>query len=242
MFRLFRFLAGAALLPLCVASTLTLLDVLRRVPSSHSLVSPETAWLLTGFVIWLAMWFFLPQPVRAYVIAHEVTHVVWAWLFGGRAHDLRFSDRGGSVRLTKSNVWITLAPYFFPLYTILVIGIRFAVGLFTEVPAPLLWLFLVGLTWSFHVTFTIQSLMITQPDIQEYGRLFSYAFIYLFNLAGVGLWVVCTTSATLTDFATTLIVHSISVYAAVRDELATRAHFLWETAEALLRKALYYRG
>jgi hypothetical protein len=231
------------LIPLCVAATLSLLDVLRHIPSTHSLVSPELVWLLTGFLLWLAMWILLPPPVKAYVIGHELTHALWAWLFGGRAHDLRFSERGGSVRLTKSNVWITLAPYFFPLYTIIVILLRFVTGLFVdEVPFPFAWLFFVGLTWGFHVTFTIQSLMITQPDIQEYGRLFSYAVIYLINLAGVGIWVVCTTAATLTDFATSLIVHSISVYASVSDEISTRSQFLGDLAKSLFNKILYYRG
>jgi hypothetical protein len=189
------------------------------------------------------MWFLLPQPVKAYVIAHELTHALWAWLFGGTAHDLRFSDHGGSVRLSKSNVWITLAPYFFPLYTILVIAVRLVAGLFVDpLPLPFLWLFLVGFTWAFHVTFTVQSLMITQPDIQEYGRVFSYALIYLFNLAGVGLWVVCTTSATLADFATSLIVHAVSAYASVSDEIATRSAFLARVAESLFTKAMHYRG
>lgn len=243
MLRLLRFLFGAILIPLCVAATLALLDVLRHIPSSHSLVSPETMWLATGFLLWLGMWFLFPQPVKAYVIAHELTHALWAKLFGGRVRDMRFSDRGGSVMLSKSNVWITLAPYFFPLYTILIIAVRFVTGLFVDpLPLPLLWLFFVGFTWSFHVTFTIQSLMITQPDIQEYGRVFSYAVIYLFNLAGVGLWVVCTTSASMTDFATSLIVHAVSAYASVCDEIATRSAFLARVAEALFTKIIHYRG
>lgn len=246
MFRLLRFLIGAALIPLCVAATLSLLEVLRHIPSAHTLLSPEAAWLLTGFLLWLAMWFLLPQPVKMYVVAHEMTHVLWAWLFGGRAHDLRFSERGGSVRLSKSNMWITLSPYFFPFYTITVILLHLITGLFVrEIPLPFAWLFLVGLTWGFHVTFTIQSLMVTQPDIHEYGLLFSYAIIYLFNLAGVGLWIVCTTAATLTDFGTSLIVETISVYAAVTDELATRGRFVGELIASLAAKLynlLHYRG
>ena len=35
--------------------------------------------------------------------------------------------------------------------------------------------------------------MQAQPDIQEYGHLFSYVLIWLFNVAGVIVWIACTT-------------------------------------------------
>lgn len=236
MFRTLRLILGALLVPFCVAVTLALLDVLRHTQTTGTLLSPQTVWLLTGYFLWLGMWFFLPQPVKTYVVAHELTHALWGLLFGGRIRRLRVSERGGSVHLSKSNLLITLAPYFFPFYTILVILVRSLFGLFAaEVPYPLVWLFFVGLTWGFHVTFTIQSLMTTQPDIQEYGRLFSYAVIYLMNLLGVGLWVVCTTSATLGDLCEQLIIHSVDVYASVYDELGTRIRFVCDQ----LLKALY---
>ena len=111
MFRLLRFLTGAALLPLCVSVSLAILETLRSIQSSGLLLSPETVWLLTGYFLWLGMWFFLPQPVRAYVVAHELTHAFWGLLFGARVSNLRVSSRGGSVRLTKTNLLITLAPY-----------------------------------------------------------------------------------------------------------------------------------
>jgi len=216
MSRFLRFLLGAALLPLCVAVTQALLDTLRGIPSSATLLSPETALLLCGYFLWLIMWFFLPRPVRAYVIAHELTHALWGLFFGARISDMRISDQGGSVRLSKSNMLITLAPYFFPFYTILVVLLRLLIGLFfPDFHHPLVWLFLIGLTWGFHVTFTVQSLMVHQPDICEYGRLFSYVVIYLFNLTGVGLWVVCATPATFGVFAASLFTHTVSVYTAV---------------------------
>jgi hypothetical protein len=97
--------------------------------------------------------------------------------------------------VTKSNVFITLAPYFFPFYTMLLIAVLLIVRIFVvPLPYPLVWLFFVGFTWSFHFTFTIQSLWTHQPDIHEYGRLFSYSLIYLLNVIGIALWMVCTMS------------------------------------------------
>ena len=51
-----------------------------------------------------------------YVVGHELTHVVWSWLFGGKVKKFRASSSGGEVVVTKSNFLVALAPYFFPLY------------------------------------------------------------------------------------------------------------------------------
>ena len=243
MFRVLRFLTGVALLPLCVAVTWALLDTLRGIPVSGSLFSRETVWLLTGYLLWLGMWFFLPQPIRTYVVAHELTHALWGLLFGARVRNLKVTGKGGSVLLSKSNMLITLAPYFFPLYTVLVILLRVLVGLFADpVPLPFLWLFLVGLTWGFHVCFTVQSLLTRQPDISEYGRLFSYAVIYLFNLAGVGLWVVCTTSASAGDFSSALLDHARDAYLFVGREARVGFAWLQDIAWSPLTEVLRRRG
>ena len=227
MFRLLRFLTGIFLLPLCVAVTQALLDTLRSISVTGAFLSPETMWLLAGYFLWLAMWFFMPQPVRTYVVAHELTHALWGLFFGSRVRNLQITSRGGSVSLSKTNLLITLAPYFFPFYTVIVILLRLLTGFFIDpVPLPLLWLFLVGLTWGFHVCFTVQSLMIEQPDINEYGRLFSYTVIYLFNLAGVGLWVVCTSSAQLSGFSAALLLHASEAYASVGDGIYGGLAFL----------------
>jgi hypothetical protein len=243
LLRLLRFLIGLTLLPLCVAVTLAMLDTLRDIASTSSLLSPETTWLLTGYFLWLGMWFFLPMPVRTYVVAHELTHALWGFIFGARVRNLRITPTGGSVSISRPNMLITLAPYFFPLYTVAVILVRALFGLVLHpVPLPFLWLFLVGLTWGFHVCFTVQSLTTEQPDINEYGKLFSYSIIYLFNLAGVGLWVVCTTPAEVGDFANVLLAHTQNVYAAVQDELHVRVLFLKQNLLPPLIKLLHYHG
>ena len=217
MFRVFRFMAGVALLPLCVAVTLVLFDLLRGLaPDSGALLSKEAIALFAGYAVWLGMWLILPQPLRAYVMAHELTHALWGLFFGARVRNLRVTSKGGSVCLSKTNLLITLAPYFFPFYTVIVILIHWIIGFFVQpVPFPLLWPFLVGFTWGFHFCFTIQSLLIKQPDIQEYGHLFSYTVIYLFNLGGICLWVVCTTSASSTTLVDSLLLHTPHIYGSI---------------------------
>lgn len=201
-----KFLIGLLLLPavwIVVVATAQLLASLRLEELGGS---PElTWWLAGGFLFWLLLFFTMPRPMRTYVLGHELTHAFWALLMGARVSRLRVSARGGSVTVSKSNWIITLAPYFFPFYTMLVLLLTFILGGFIDLhPYQPLALALIGLTYAFHITFTLSILAIRQPDIQEHGRLFSYTVIILLNLLGLGCWVVAVATPTLQDYATLL--------------------------------------
>jgi hypothetical protein len=197
--RILRFLFGVLLIPVCVAATGVVLDLVRAAHPASAAAVPAPVWALGGgFLLWIVFYFTLPRPVRTYVLAHELTHALWGWLMGARVTKMKVSKQKGYVVLSKSNLLITLAPYFFPLYTVLVVAGYYVASLFWEVERyHLVWLALVGLTWGFHFTFTISTLLQHQTDIQAYGHVFSYAVIYLLNVLGIGLWVVMVSSATL---------------------------------------------
>ena len=186
--RIAKFLTGLLLLPLCAALTMTLgraIVILAQSPTRLPLLHAFAC--VSGVAIWAIIWLFLPPLTRTYVLGHELTHALWALLFGGKATSLRVSDRGGSVRVSKNNAWITLSPYFFPLYTFLVALLWLAsVWLVPAVkPYAPIFLFWIGLTWSFLLTFTLRFLAYNQPDIREHGRLFSYTLIYALNVLSV---------------------------------------------------------
>ncbi|MBR1586743.1 MAG: hypothetical protein IJ658_00315 [Kiritimatiellae bacterium] len=195
MRRFFCFLLAIALLPCAWAIARAFLDVFLMIPAAGAAaVAAEPLAVLGGMAAFLAAWVALPAPVRLYVLGHELTHAAWGLAFGAKVSSLKVGVSGGSVSLSKSNVWITLAPYFFPFWTILVVAAALAARCFVSpLPWPCAWLFAVGFTWCFHVCFTIRSLMQAQPDVQEYGRLFSYVLIWIFNVAGVIAWIACTT-------------------------------------------------
>jgi hypothetical protein len=197
--RWLRFISGLALLPLGMAAAQTLWDMLVGLQAgSRALVAPAPAALSAGFLAWLLFYAVLPLPVRAYVWAHELTHALWAWLFGIRVLSIRVRKDRGAVTLSDSNCLVTLAPYFFPLYTLLTIAAYYSLSVFIRVEAgENWWLAAVGFTWGFHFTFTLTALLQRQSDIRDCGRLFSYALIGLLNLLGVCAWVVLVTRATL---------------------------------------------
>ena len=217
MARFLRCLGAFAALPFAWALAFAFADAFRLMPVADGAVFPAGALCLAaGFLLFLVLWIFLPAPVRIYVLGHELTHALWGLLFGARPSRLKVGQKGGSVTLTKSNVWITLAPYFFPFWTAVVGLLALVVRCFVS-PLPFTgaWLFAVGFTWCFHVCFTLRSLFQSQPDIQEYGYLFSYVLIWIFNIAGVIAWIVCTSEVTWGAVWARLAVRSDRAYGAV---------------------------
>ena len=116
------------------------------------------------------------------MVGHELTHALFAILFGGSVKAFHASEKGGQVHLTRSNFIITLAPYFFPLYTFFAL---IAAWLARAANAPALepWLVLAaGAAFAFHIVLTAIFLQTDQNDIREHGAFFSYPLIFLFNI------------------------------------------------------------
>ena len=197
-----RIIVGVLLLPVCLAATLTLAALVGSAWTPSLLDVPANVWAtLIGFGVWILVYFGMPRPVRSYVLAHELSHAIWGWATGARVHGIRVSQESGSTRLSKTNLFITLGPYFSPLYMILAVALYMAASVFVDLsPYAILWHALVGFTWGFHVTFTLSTLSSHQSDIDEFGSLLSYTVIYLFNTLIVIAWVVISSTTTFSQF------------------------------------------
>ena len=105
-------------------------------------------------------------------------------LFGGKvANQFHVSEEGGHVLTDRVNTWIVLAPYFFPIYSVLVVTLYGAASLATDMSPlrPFLFL-LLGATLAFHLVFTCLLIAKGQPDLHYGGTFFSIMVIYLINL------------------------------------------------------------
>ncbi len=175
-----KFLTGLALLPLCVGLTIAFGRVLRASGGADLMWVP----FLSGFLCWVVIYALLPKPMLLYVFGHELTHALWTWVFGGTVSRFKVTAKGGHVVVTRANFLITLAPYFFPLYALMVAAV-FATGHAIWGWSGYFWLldFLLGVAYSFHITMTRHILQTTQTDITENGWLFSFVVILLGNLA-----------------------------------------------------------
>ena len=158
-----------------------------------------------------------PKLVIAYVLGHELTHALWVWLHGGRVHDFRVTSEGGHIITDKTNTWVVLAPYFFPFYTA---GWIVAYGLALLIPSVSAQseslFFGIGLTWTFHMIYTVRMIKKGQPDIEYGGVFFSIVVIYFLNLVLISaLLIVSSPSVTWTGFAGDLLENAMDFSAAV---------------------------
>jgi hypothetical protein len=186
------------LLPATVAVTGTVWELGRHLIFDGEGYRAISAWAFGGgYALWLVIFVLLPKPTRTYVLGHELTHAFWALLMGARVSGLKVSKSGGEVVTSKTNWFITLAPYFLPFYAMLFIGLFYLVHAFWSLTDQL-WVlfFLVGLGWSFHMTFTLMILFsVGQPDVRSQGVLFSVVTIYLMNLLVIAVTATCLSPA-----------------------------------------------
>jgi len=178
MLKWFKTIIALLLLPACVGAA----EALGRVVRASG--QADTIWVaaVSGAACWLVIYLLLPKPMWVYVLGHELTHALWTWLLGGRVRKFKASANGGHVVVTKSNFVIALAPYFFPLYAVLVFAVFGVSRSFSNWQPYVVWFhLLLGTAYAFHVTLTWHILKTSQSDITDQGYLFSAVVIFLGN-------------------------------------------------------------
>jgi len=88
----------------------------------HVLDHPRQVWfsgtylyIIIGFAIYLPFHFLFHRLIVLHVFGHEITHVLWSMLFGGKMHEIYVSrEEGGYAKYSRGNFLVTLAPLFFP--------------------------------------------------------------------------------------------------------------------------------
>jgi hypothetical protein len=87
------------------------------------------------------------------------------------------------VVLTKTNFLINLAPYFFPIYTFIVVIIYTILRSFDLAQKLFVYIiFALGFTFSFHIALLIYAFSLGQSDVKKTGRVFSLTLVVLFNI------------------------------------------------------------
>jgi hypothetical protein len=182
--RWLKFFIAVFLLPVCAAMSQTFFTAFTRATVAQRLWAAEEFWFFSlGAILWLIAFFGLPRPILVYVFGHELTHAFWVLIMGGRVSRFRVGREGGHIITNRTNFWIALAPYFFPLYSILAIAVYGVLSLFYNMqPYGRLLYAIVGASWAFHFTFTCWMIPKSQTDLRDHGTFFSLVVIYLMNL------------------------------------------------------------
>jgi hypothetical protein len=186
--RLMRWTLALMLLPLCWVTSWTFLSRFSQATVDQDFWKTAEFWYFATGALLMLGWFWsgLLQTffLYLYVLGHELTHAVFVLLYRGKVMDFHVSADGGYITTNKTNLVIALSPYFVPFWAVVCVTVYAALRFFADLPAG--WdrvLFAVmGVTWTFHMVWTLWMIPRDQPDLKENGTFLSLVIIYLANL------------------------------------------------------------
>jgi hypothetical protein len=186
--RLTRWSVALLLLPLCWVTTWTFLSRFSHATVDQDFWKTAEFWYFATGALLMIGWFWsgLLQSffLYLYVLGHELTHAVFVVLHRGRVTDFHVSTAGGYITTNKTNLVIALSPYFVPFWSVIAASLysllKCVCGLSQEWDRLLF--AVLGLTWTFHMVWTLWMIPRDQPDLKENGTFLSLVIIYLANL------------------------------------------------------------
>lgn len=189
---------AALLIPFCFITIFTLIHESGQGRILHAIgYSTELLCFIAGvgsMISWFVAGIANERLLYLYVLGHEMTHAMFVYVCGGRISAIHFSSDGGYVMTNKSNILIALSPYFVPFWCAVLISLHSFVTLWTTIPAgDLIFTGLLGLTWTFHIIWTVWMIPKDQPDLKEHGTFLSLMIIIFANLLLFSL-ILCATS------------------------------------------------
>lgn len=186
--RVMRWMVGMVLLPLCWVTAWTFLQQFSRLTVDHGFWQSAEFWYFAMGVILMVGWFwsglFQSAFLYLYVLGHELTHAVFVYLCRGKVTGFHVSTSGGYITTNKTNLIIALSPYFVPLWSVLAAGCFVVLRLCCDLTRPwdLAFYGIMGLTWTFHIAWTLWMIPRDQPDLKENGTFLSLVVIFFGNL------------------------------------------------------------
>lgn len=209
--RIIKLLIGLLLIPLAWVALETFLVLLKADTfGADTWRSPVFLSFAGGCIVWLSLFYCARCRLMMwlYVAGHELTHALFVLLCSGKVSKIHVSAEGGHVLTNRNNFLISLSPYFFPFYTVVAIGIwGILQWVFRESGGfDPVWLYgVIGFTWMFHLSFTVWMVRREQPDVEQNGKVFSFALIFLMNVLLIcALLIVVSPTATFGGFGVSL--------------------------------------
>ncbi len=183
MKRIGKIFIGLILLPLAFSILLSVFEVLWYIIKGYKV----TLYFILGAVLYVLAHLFFYNFSRFYVMAHEFSHAVAAWLCGYKVSGLSVKSDSGEVKVSDINTFVLLAPYCVPLYSLIVTLVYLLLVLFVDGAERYGSIFsaLFGFCTALHLMHTYKALTETeQSDISRAGGgIFSFSLIILINMA-----------------------------------------------------------
>lgn len=162
-----------------------------RIISKISLSNPHWFAFLLGALIFLPCHFLAKRLFHSAwcyleTLEHELTHLLIGLLFLKIPVGIRVSaHEGGEVRQvglgTTGQIWVTLAPYFFPTISLAVLIFAYFADLNKQILLGIL-----GWTTAFHLISNWGETSFRQPDLKKAGFLKTILILPVMNLICYG--------------------------------------------------------
>ena len=137
---------------------------------------------MLGFSLGCIFFSFFWKLKVIYIAGHEFAHWIFAKLFRRETNGLEIKASSGGTMIHNPNIWILLAPYFFPTYTVL--WLLFMPILYLENIPPIadaIFFFILGVSVAYHTALTVYALSFPQSDLEKYGKYYSIMLIIMMN-------------------------------------------------------------
>lgn len=186
--RVIRWSIAVLLLPFCWVTAWTFLLRFEQMTVKHGFWQSAEFWYFaTGILLmvgWFASGLLKSFFLYLYVLGHELTHAFFVVIYRGKVTDFHVSTKGGYITTNKTNLMIALSPYFVPWWSCVTVSAFVLLRLFFDLSKPwdLALYGIMGLTWTFHVVWTIWMIPRDQPDLRENGTFLSLVVIFFGNL------------------------------------------------------------
>jgi hypothetical protein len=146
----------------------------------HFKMSDRFLYFGIGLVVFAPLWFIIFRKQYFYsTFEHELTHLLVGLLFFKKPAGFNVTEKdGGVVYLYGGNFLITLAPYFLPTITCLLLPVY----LLLKPDFYNYYFLIIGYFTSYHIFSTIDEFSYRQPDIIKSGKIFSTIFLIFANI------------------------------------------------------------
>lgn len=145
-------------------------------------------WVSVGMVTYVVFRRFMKTNLSFLeVFSHEFTHTVVALFFNQKVHSFQAGEQSGAIYTSGDKQYslipISLAPYCFPIFTYLLLSIRWMLDFHG------MWIYdiLIGITICFHIYCFRTQIGNHQSDINQFPLLFSYLYIITMWLLNICL-------------------------------------------------------
>ncbi len=160
--------ATLILLPLALITAMSLCDQLAHASGSLNILFSIPVWYaLMGAAVWVVLGssrLFTSSLLYLYVLGHELTHALAVICSRGSIHAFKADLDGGYIQTDKNNIFISLSPYFLPLWAMLwglVWGVTYL--FWPTVTCQALLYSGLGFWWCFHLFWTAWIIPKDQP-------------------------------------------------------------------------------